>query len=157
MRLLIEDHRSGERAAALALEGIALGLIDRVAKRLEDDRSETRGTLTPSALARRKLRLVTEYVEANLQETIQVADLAQLVAMSVSHFARSFKLAMGVSPARYVVIRRVARAKLMLAHHDALSIAEVAFAYGFAGQSHLTRVFREMTGVTPVAFRDGMG
>ena len=99
---------------------------------------------------------MTEYVEANLHDTVQVADLAQLVAMSVSHFARSFKLAMGVGPARYVVIRRVARAKLMLAQGE-LPIADVALACGFSGQAHLTRTFKDMTGVTPGAFRREMG
>ena len=156
LRLLMEDHRSGERADALALEGIALGLIGRVAKRLADDRSPVPKRPTSSALPRRKLRLVTEYVEANLHETIQVADLAQLVAMSVSHFARSFRLAMGVSPARYVVMRRVARAKLLLVG-DELSIAEIAFVCGFSGQAHMTRVFKGMTGATPGAFRAEAG
>lgn len=153
MRLLMEDHRSGERADALALEGIALGLIGRVAGRLAAGRRGGRSAPVPSALPRRKLRLVTEYVEANLHETIQVADLAQLVAMSASHFARSFRLAMGVSPARYVVIRRIERAKLLLAHQDDMAIAEIAFVCGFAGQAHLTRVFKDLTGVTPGTFR----
>ena len=152
MRLLMEDARSGEKADTLALEGIALGLIGRVAKRLEDDRSETIGTPTPPALARRRLRAVTEYVEANLADTIQVADLAQLVGMSVSHFARSFKLAMGVGPARYVVIRRIERAKLLLAQGE-LPIVEVAFACGFSGQAHFTRTFHDATGMPPGKFR----
>ena len=154
MRLLMEDHRTGERADALTLEGIALGLIGRVAKRLSNDRRCARPEPAPSALPRRKLRMVTEYVEANLHETIQVADLAELAAMSVSHFARCFRLAMGVSPARYVVMRRVERAKLMLTHRDDLSIAEIAFCCGFAGQAHLTRVFKDVTGTTPGGFRN---
>lgn len=156
MRLLIEDHRLGERADALALEGIALGLIGRVVKRLDDDRSAPRRTPIPSALASRKMRVVTEYIEANLHETILVADLAQLVAMSASHFARSFTLTMGVSPARYVVTRRVARANLMLTQAE-LSIAQIAFVCGFSGQAHLTRVFRKVAGVTPGEFRRGDG
>ena len=154
MRLLMEDHRSGERADALALEGIAMGLIGRVAKRLDDDRSVARGRPTPSALARRRLRMVTEYVESELHRTIQVADLAELVAMSASHFARCFKLATGVAPARYVVIRRIARAQLLLVQGD-LSIAQVALACGFSGQAHLTRAFKDATGTTPGEFRRG--
>ena len=157
LRLLMEDHWTGERADALALEGIAMGLIGRVAGRLAGGRRGGRSAPAPSALPRRKLRLVTEYVEANLHETIQVADLAELVAMSVSHFARCFRLAMGVSPARYVVLRRIERTKLMLTHRDDLSIAEIAFVCGFSGQAHLTRVFKDVTGMTPGAARKGAG
>ena len=47
IRLLMEDHASGERADALALEGIAMGLIGRVAKRLQDDRSENGASRPP--------------------------------------------------------------------------------------------------------------
>ncbi|MEM7665869.1 MAG: AraC family transcriptional regulator [Pseudomonadota bacterium] len=152
IRLLIEDQRGGETADALALEGIALGLIGRVAARLEDDRSIRSGRPTSTALARSRLRIVTEYIEANLGGRILVSDLAAISGMSVSNFARAFKLSIGVGPARYVTIRRVARAKLLLATGE-LSVAEIAFVSGFSGQSHLTRNFRELTGFTPAAFR----
>lgn len=152
IRLLMEEHNTDEKADALALEGIALGLLGRVAKRIADDRSEAFVGTHSGALGRHKLRLVTEFVEANLHDTIQVADLAQLVAMSVSHFARSFKDVMDVTPARYVVLRRVARAKLLLAQKE-LPIAEIAFFCGFSGPAHLTRMFRAVAGTTPAAFR----
>ncbi len=152
IRLLMDEHRTGGRVDGLAFEGIGLGLIARIAKRLEDDSSLVLPKPTRSALARRRLGTVLEFAEDNLATKISVADMASVAAMSPSYFARSFKLAMGVGPARYVTIRRIERAKMLLMRHE-ISIAEVAYLSGFTSQAYLTRTFRDLTGTTPAAFR----
>ena len=68
------------------------------------------------------------------------------------HFSRSFKQATGVGPQRYVIQRRLERAKRLL-RSSHLSIALIAQEAGFVDQSHLTRLFRREIGVTPRRYR----
>jgi transcriptional regulator of acetoin/glycerol metabolism len=108
---------------------------------------QMRGGLSPSAARR-----VREHVEAHLSETIDLAGLAAIAGLSVYHFARAFKQSTGVTPHHYLVERRLERAKKMLSRSEG-SLAEIALATGFADQSHLTRHFRQVLGVTPNQFR----
>jgi AraC family transcriptional regulator len=78
--------------------------------------------------------------------------LADIACLSPYHFSRSFKQAVGVGPQRYVVERRIERAKtLMRRTHQPL--ASIALEVGFTEQSHLTAIFRREIGMTPGRFR----
>jgi AraC family transcriptional regulator len=100
-----------------------------------------------------RVRRVTEYIEQNLEKELRLAELAALVCMSPYHFARLFKGSTGVPPHRFVLRRRVARARAFLAAPE-LSIAQIARMVGFRRPSHFTTVFRRVTGVTPRGYRD---
>lgn len=119
----------------------ALGLFRPVA----------RGGLTPNALKR-----VRDYVEANLEAKIELADLAALANLSRCHFAYAFKQSLGCTPHRYVMSRRLEKGRELLAQ-DQLPISEIALATGFADQSHFSRCFRAFFGLTPLAFRRSQG
>ncbi|MEM1309361.1 MAG: helix-turn-helix transcriptional regulator, partial [Cyanobacteria bacterium P01_H01_bin.153] len=58
----------------------------------------------------------------------------------------------GVSPYRYLLQQRVERAKQLLEQRS-LPISTIALDCGFANQTHLTKVFRQLTGITPKAYR----
>lgn len=100
----------------------------------------------------RRLRRVTEYIDAHLARDLSLAALADTVGLSPYHFARAFKAATGLAPHQYVIGRRVERAKDLL-HDGDHTVAAVAAAVGFAHQGHLARHFRRRVGVTPGAFR----
>ena len=108
---------------------------------------QAHGGLAPGAMRR-----VREYVEAHLSESVDLVALASVAGLSIHHFARGFKQSAGVTPHHYVTQKRVERARDMLVQSD-LSVSEIAFAVGFADQSHLTRHFRQMLGMTPGQFR----
>jgi AraC-like DNA-binding protein len=75
-----------------------------------------------------------------------------VAGLSIHHFARGFKQSAGMTPHYYLTQKRVERAQDMLANSE-LSLSEIAYAVGFSDQSHLTRHFRQMLGVTPRQFR----
>lgn len=97
-------------------------------------------------------KLVIDYVADHLGESIKLADMAQLVHMSSFHFARCFKLAVGQAPHQYVLGQRIDKAKDLL-RHSKLSLTDIALSVGLSEQSHLNRLFRRATGVTPLAYR----
>jgi AraC family transcriptional regulator len=103
-------------------------------------------------LARWQLRRVTEYMREHHASTIKLADLAEMAGLSQSQLGRAFKASTGVTPHRFLLNQRIARAQeLLLA--GSMSLAEIALATGFAEQSHFTRVFRREIGASPGAFR----
>jgi AraC family transcriptional regulator len=105
-----------------------------------------------SGLARWQLRRVTEYMRENLASNITLAELAEMTGLSQSQLGRAFKASTGITPHRYLLHQRIARAQeLLLA--GSVSLAEIALATGFAEQSHFTRVFRREVGASPGAFR----
>jgi transcriptional regulator of acetoin/glycerol metabolism len=105
------------------------------------------GKISPSAVRR-----VKEHVEAHLSESIDLAEMAGVAGLSVSHFAREFRQATGVTPHYYLTRRRVERAQELLANSD-LNLSDIASAVGFFDQSHMARHFRQILGRTPREFR----
>lgn len=99
---------------------------------------------------RQRLGTVIDYVEAHLMEDISLAELALQAGLSKFHFTRLFKQAIGLTPHKYVLKRRVEKAAHCLQQGDA--IAPTAHQFGFADQAHFTRVFKQWKGVTPKRF-----
>jgi AraC family transcriptional regulator len=72
--------------------------------------------------------------------------------MSVSHFGRAFRQSVGVTPHRWLLLRRIEAAKKLLCN-SAQSVCEIGLDCGFGDQSHFTRVFRNFVGVGPGEWR----
>jgi transcriptional regulator GlxA family with amidase domain len=108
--------------------------------------------IQPGGLASWQARRILAHIEANLASKLGVGELADVVALSKSHFSRAFKHSLGLPPMEYVVVRRVERAKSMISSTRD-SLAEVALACGFADQSHLNRRFRDFIGMSPGRWR----
>jgi AraC-like DNA-binding protein len=115
------------------------------------------GSPTPPAartggLALWQAKRVSAYISANLQSRIRAHDLAAMLQLSVGHFSRAFHQTFGQAPKSYVTSRRVLRAQeLLICSREPL--AQVALRCGLSDQSHFTRVFRRLVGVTPGAWR----
>jgi AraC family transcriptional regulator len=103
-------------------------------------------------LGEKRLQRVLAYINAHLAQNIGLQDMATVAGLGQHHFSTMFRQSMGISPYRYVVNQRIERAKRHLKQHDA-AIIDIALACGFADQSHLTKHFRKLVGMTPRAFR----
>jgi AraC family transcriptional regulator len=68
------------------------------------------------------------------------------------YFATLFKKSTGLSPHRYILHRRVSRARQLLQNTD-LSVLDVSLDLGFQHQNNFARAFRRVTGMTPTGFR----
>jgi AraC family transcriptional regulator len=95
---------------------------------------------------------VLNYIDAYLDKNIKLADLAQLLDMSPFHFSRLFKQSIGMTPHQYLSQQRVERAKELLKKTDRL-IIDIALECGFSSHSHLSKQFRQITGITPKTYR----
>jgi AraC family transcriptional regulator len=106
-----------------------------------------RGTLEGRRLAR-----VLAFIDAQLDHDLTLEELARQACLSPFHFARSFKAAMGVSPHRYLLQRRLDHAKALL-KAGAVPMTDIALTCGFSSPAHFASSFKRATGVTPSLFR----
>jgi AraC-like DNA-binding protein len=103
-------------------------------------------------LSTRQKRLVDELILGDLMGDTTLAGLANACGVSVRHFVRAFKVTHGAPPHRWLLEQRVQRAKHLLETTDG-RVSDIATCCGFADQSHLTRVFHGMMGMTPAVWR----
>lgn len=94
------------------------------------------------------IRDAVEYIETGYQKKIDLETLADISGYSVSHFGRIFKELYGMSPLDYVNHVRVNKAKNML-RTEMFTLAEVAEECGFANVYYFSRVFKQISGITP--------
>lgn len=99
-------------------------------------------------LPKYKLNRTIDYIEAHLDQNLELEDLAQRAGVSQFYFSRLFKKSLGITPHQYVIRQRVARARQLIQQGE-LGLAEIALECGFANQGHLNRHFKRLTGVTP--------
>lgn len=103
-------------------------------------------------LSQRQLLQVMDYIHENLHQNLKLGDLAALLNMSEFHFSHQFKRTIGTPPHQYLLQQRIERAKQLLKQTDQ-SIMEIALSCGFNSHSHLSKQFRQFTGMTPKVYR----
>lgn len=126
--------------------GAPLRVVEPFAHRIDARETRTGG------LAPWQVKKVKQYIEARIAHGIPLDELAEQVRLSTSYFSTAFKSTFGISPHGYVVLCRVENAKLRMLSSNA-PLCEIALDCGLADQSHLSRVFRRVTGTTPSAWR----
>lgn len=154
MRRLAEAARQTDGPSAEEQESAALSLLLRIMAmngwRGPDWRNDS------SVFVRGTLGNLVDHIDAHVRVAPSLGEMADLVAMSPSHFARKFRRSTGLSLHRFVNRRRIRKAVAMLQATSA-PIAVIAAELGFASHSHFTRLFTTTTGMTPGGCRDQFG
>lgn len=105
------------------------------------------GALSPTQRCR-----IIDYVHYATDRPIHLKELARLADLSVFQFCRKFRATFGSSPHAWLLEQRVERAKAQLRRGN-IPLKVISAEAGFFDQSHMTRVFRRMVGVTPGTYR----
>jgi AraC family transcriptional regulator len=105
-----------------------------------------KGSLSPSQL-RKTLDAIDHWLHG-----IRIKALADQLGMGTHQFTRLFRQSIGCSPYRFVIQRRIERARVLL-EKSSLSLAEIALELGFVSQSHFTSVFHREVRTTPLSYR----
>jgi AraC family transcriptional regulator len=145
LRLGKRLHRelwSAERISALCIEGLALELIAEGTPRQR--RASANGLW---------LQRAVEYLRANFKDSPSLDQVAAAAGVHPVHLAREFHRKKGLSVGAYIRKLRVDWACQELVRSKQ-PIVDIALTAGFADHSHLTRVFRRETGLTPTEFRN---
>jgi AraC family transcriptional regulator len=140
----------GAAGGRLFAEGLGAALAVHLLRRYGSQNGRTsahKGGLTP-----KQLRRVIEYIDAHLSDELSLSELAGVTGLSHHHFGQAFKVVTGKPPYRFVIEKRIHRARELL-RDPKVPIAEIAHAVGFSSQSHLSINFRRVSGTTPARFR----
>jgi AraC family transcriptional regulator len=147
MTRLWENSAGSEAADVYLADGLLVSILSQLLIK-----AGTSLHSDPIALPQWRLKRVKAYVEAHIGEDIDVVDLAAAAGLSQRHFARSFLSEIGETPHRWLMLRRLEKAKDLLTNtdHPLCSIAESC---GFSSQSHLTTALKQSNGMTPDRWR----
>jgi AraC family transcriptional regulator len=144
-RTLLAEHFAQPAYVRSLGEALFLRLLCRFLG--EGDPAAHEEKLSPARLSR-----ILRHIDEHLDDPLRAGELAVMAGLSRSHFSRAFQAATGDPPQRYVLKRRVCRARDLLARDD-FTIAEIAVRSGFSSQAHLSTAFRDEVGTTPGRYR----
>ncbi|MHC2626247.1 AraC family transcriptional regulator [Bradyrhizobium huanghuaihaiense] len=147
---LQEGLRRPDEANQLFIDHMMLGLTAHVAQiygGLQRKSAPARGGLAPWQAKR-----ACERLESDLGGKLSLQKVAAELDLSVSHFSRAFRISVGMPPHQWLLHQRVKAAKQLMGVRD-LPLSEIAMSAGFANQSHFTRVFSSIAGVSPAVWR----
>jgi len=126
-----------------------VALVQRLAAR------STTVALARTSTVATPLSPLRDYLRAHLSESLPTPTLAEMSGLTESHFIRAFHHEFGLPPHAYHMRLRLARACELLARGE--SVSTVAYEFGFADQSHLSRKFKEVYNVAPGAWASAVG
>ena len=98
------------------------------------------------------MKVTKTYVAAHLESKITTQQLATMARLSPFYFARAFKTSFGNSPHRYLLQQRMEHSQGLMLQTSA-SLADIALDCGLVDQAHFGRVFRQLVGESPAAWR----
>jgi AraC-like DNA-binding protein len=146
-RILRQLHSFLEQPkSALALESFSIWVAAELVTRHGDMRPPIRA----AGNEHRAVKLTLEFIHANFSENVTLTQISRLTGLSGFHLIHVFNQKVGLPPHAYLNQVRVNRARKLLS--QGRSIAQVASETGFVDQSHLTRHFKRLLGVTPGQF-----
>jgi AraC family transcriptional regulator len=149
---LMREAMNGDAGSRLFAESLAAMLAVHLLRNYSE-RSQAIETDRISSQPRAVVQAV-DFIHDNYAMDLSLSDIAAAAHLSPFHLSRIFKKATGVTPHQYLLQVRVNSARSLLsAGAGNRSLAEVAAAVGFSDQSHLTRHFKRLLGVTPKQLR----
>ena len=145
----VRAHRSAGAGATMESEAAMLEVLRELARRFGDRSARIRPE--DDSRAARRFRLYRDLLEADLGASVDLTRLAAAAGVTRFQVIRDFKRSAAMTAGQYLRDRRV-RAAVALMKTD-MPLATIAAELGFADQSHLTRVFKAMKGLSPGAYR----
>lgn len=149
-QLMMPALEAPEQANPLFLDHLSLALAAHFAGKYGGMHTSDR--LVRGGLAPWQLRLTKEMIADRLDGNVSLSEMAQACGLTPTYFARAFKQSTGLPPHRWLLTQRLEKARSLMVS-SAMTLLEIAFACGFADQSHFARVFTRYYGVTPSVWR----
>jgi AraC family transcriptional regulator len=134
------------------IDTLLILLLTRLMRCASNFATPRQPTYVKGGLPNWRLKRALELLEANLTKTPSLADLAAQLRIHPTFFCRAFKQSTGLSPHRYLLARRINRAKDMMKDRSR-TLTEIALDCGFSSSSQFSIVFKRITGVSPRIYR----
>ena len=149
-QLLLSELQNDKFANRLYAESLVNALAVHVLREYSNIEKTVRQY--SGGLSKPKLQQAIAHIQAHFDQDLSLDEIAAQVNLSAYHFARLFKQSTGLAPHQFQTHYRVERAKELLQAGE-MTISEIAAAVGFYDQSHLSRHFKRIVGVSPKAMQ----
>lgn len=126
----------------LQIDGVLAGIADALVRHANSPVAATNRKYDHAAIRR-----VCDYLQAHSHQQIGSGELENVSGLDRFALARQFRLSLGTSPHRYLVMRRLEKARGMIGNGQ--SLVDIALETGFSDQAHFTRHFKRTHGMTP--------
>jgi AraC family transcriptional regulator len=150
VRALVMEFELSELPDCVYADSLVHTLIAHLIKKYSKTRMRLQ--LSRHGLPHKSLARVVEFIDAHLNDNLSLRGIADVAGMSPSYFLTMFKRSVGLAPHQYLISKRIERARTLLTE-TRLPIVDIATQAGFADQSHLTRMMKRYTGLTPRRIR----
>jgi AraC-like DNA-binding protein len=142
---------SAEGLAKLEADAISAALVALLVRASRLDSSRPR----PNRVIRgRQVGRLLDYIEGHLTDDFSISDLSRATGCSTADITSRLRVATGLSPWQFVMLRRVERARTLLTNSQS-TISEIALKCGFSSSQHFATAFKRQVGATPSAYRRG--
>ncbi len=147
---LLPSLNEPEQADRLFVDHVMMAFAAHISRHYAQDWTAIKAI--DGGLAPWQERRAKDYMSSHLAANLTLEDIASQCGLSRSHFSRCFKTSSGMAPFEWLRQCRMTKAKelLRLPHR---SIADIAIECGFTDQSHFTRVFGQLIGTSPSAWK----
>ena len=125
---------------------LALALVTKVCAMLKTH-GQPRREKEPSIS-----RLAKDFIDAHYTESLKLDDIARAVYTSVYNLSKVFKAEIGISPMRYVILRRIGEAQNLLINTD-MTVTRIAMSVGYNNSNYFQNVFKDFMQMTPKEYR----
>lgn len=122
-------------------------------KETDQVKSENKSKKSQSCLSETSVDKIKIYVDEHINGNLSLHILSSVAKLSPYHFSRCFKESVGVSPHKYIIQCRIAKAKKLLCWSK-LPITKIALLCGYANISNFSNVFKKMWALHPVNFEN---
>ncbi len=147
---ILAESKGDELARKLMMRLLAIELVVVVSRALKS--AWEKSLRIREGKARELVTIARDYIAANFDQDLSVADVANYVFLSQGYFARAFRDEVGMSPMAYMMKVRVDEACKLLEVGD-LKISSIATKVGFSSPQRFNSAFRKHTGISPMAYR----
>jgi len=100
-----------------------------------------------------RIKKCLQYIHENINKQITISQLKDISCTSEDHFARLFKKETSYAPIKYIQVKKMERAQLLLLTTD-MSIGEIAIKLSIGSSPYFNRLFQQHTNMTPRKYRD---
>jgi transcriptional regulator GlxA family with amidase domain len=140
-----EELKTKSAGYELLATALFLQLVGFLSRRYSQTQNNHSGSLL-------RMGEVISYIEDHYDQSLRLAELAELAHMSPRHLLRTFREATGLTPTEYLLHRRAQKATALLQTGE-MNVTEIAFAVGFTDSNYFSRQFRKITGRPPTSVR----
>ena len=140
--VVIERYSGGDVSDRFAASGSVQLLLSKCLKGKSQSNKE-----------RDKFRPVIDFINKNIDKSLTLQELADVLSYNKTYFGNCFKRVFGISPMQYVINKKVALACQLLTETD-IAVREIAYSLGFENEFYFSRIFKIKTKKSPVAYRN---